>query len=624
MNIGRIHASTTGLMLEADHVNKQGRACHPGFGRKMWATNGWKQSLQESGRARSKPKVSQSTRSTGERVKPMRKDYRTLDRIRRGRTDIENNLIDGLASGRVSRREFIRHGSLLGLSLPFLGRIGAAAGFGAMPSLARAAGAPGATIRVGSKVPAAAIDPVTIADGGGLLILQQVGEFLCLDGPDLVLRPMLAESWSPNADGTIWTFKLRKGVKFHSGGEMKADDVVASIDRLADPKNSSNALSVFKGILQNGATRKIDDYTVAFHLDSANGNFPYLISSDNYNAVILPASYAGNYEKSFDGTGPFKLEKYTPKVGASFVRNEAYWGEKALPARTEFTFFADLQPQILALQGGQVDIINQLPALGGVGLLNDPKIEIISLKSVTHHQVHMRCDIDPFKDPRVRRAVALSLDRNKLAKGLLKGRAVPGNDSPFAAAFPSTDKTVPQREQNIAEAKQLMAAAGLGKGVKTKLTTLQYLEIPQYAVLIQNAVKEIGIELELNILDQGAYYGDAVFGKSNWLDSVMGITDFGHRGVPNVYLSAPLMSEGSWNAAHFKNAEYDGLTKGYIAALDLESQKQAAGKIQRLLLEETPIIFGYFFDFLTATAKGVTGAQPTAMSQLYLDKASKA
>jgi peptide/nickel transport system substrate-binding protein len=183
---------------------------------------------------------------------------------------------------------------------------------------------------------------------------------------------------------------------------------------------------------------------------------------------------------------------------------------------------------------------------------------------------------------------------------------------------------VPQRDKNIAEAKQLMEAAGLGGGTKVTLTTLHHLEIPQYAQLIQNAVKEIGIDMELKILDQGAYYGDAVFGKSNWLDSMMGITDYGHRGVPNVYLSAPLMSDGTWNGAHFKNAEYDTLTKSYIAALDLEAQRESAGKIQRLLLEETPIIFGYFFDFLTATAKGVAGVQPNAMSQLYLDRASKA
>lgn len=553
----------------------------------------------------------------------MSKNYRILDLIRRSRTPMENHLIDGLIDGRVSRRDFVRHGSLLGLSLPLLGRIGMAAGFGAAPSLARAQGAPGATIRVGSSVPAAAIDPVTIADAGGLLVMQQVAEFLCVDGPDLVLKPALAESWKPNDDGSVWTFKLRKGVKFHSGGEMKAEDVVASIDRLADPANSSNALSVFSGILKKGASKKVDDYTVEFHLDAPNGNFPYMLSSDNYNAVIIPASYKGDYEKSFDGTGPFKIEKYTPKVGASFVRNEDYWGEKALPARTEFTFFTDIQPQILALQGGQIDIINQMPVLAGVAVLNDPNVDIISLKSSAHQQLHMHCDEGPTKDARVRRAIALCLDREKLAAGLMKGRAALGNDSPFAAVYPSTDTSVPQRKQDIAQAKQLMEAAGAGKGFKMTLTTERYLEIPEYAQLIQNWVKEIGIELELNILDQGAYYGDAVFGKSNWLDSAMGITDYGHRGVPNVYLAAPLKSEGTWNAAHFKNKDYDQLATSYIAALDLEAQKATAGKIQKLLLEETPVVFGYFYDYLTATAKGVAGVQPTAMSQLFLEKASK-
>ncbi|TJV24198.1 MAG: ABC transporter substrate-binding protein [Mesorhizobium sp.] len=554
----------------------------------------------------------------------MSKNFGILDLIRRNRTPLENHLIDGLVDGRVSRRDFVRHGSLLGLSLPLLGRIGMAAGLGGMPSLARAQGAPGATIRVASSVPAATIDPVTIADAGGLLVMQQVAEFLCVDGPDLVLQPALAESWKPNDNGTVWTFKLRKGVKFHSGGEMKADDVVASIDRLADPANSSNALSVFTGILQKGASKKVDDYTVEFHLDAPNGNFPYMLSSDNYNAVIIPASYKGDYEKSFDGTGPFRIEKYTAKVGASFIRNEDYWGPKALPERTEFTFFTDMQPQILALQGGQVDIINQMPVLAGVALLNDPNVDIISLKSSAHQQLHMRCDEGPLKDARVRRAIALCLDRDKLAAGLMKGRSALGNDSPFAAVYPSTDTSVPQRKQDIAQAKQLMEAAGLGQGFKIILTTERYLEIPEYAQLIQNWVKEIGVQLDLNILDQSGYYGDAVFGKSNWLDSVMGITDYGHRGVPNVYLAAPLKSEGTWNAAHFKNKDYDALATSYIAALDLEAQKADAGKIQKLLLEETPVIFGYFYDYLTATAKGVAGVQPTAMSQLFLDKASKA
>ena len=548
-------------------------------------------------------------------------NYKTLDGLRRGRSEHENHLVDCLVAGRVSRREFMRHGSVLGLSLPYLASVATAIGI-EVPTRRAWAGSPGGTVRMAQIVPAAAIDPVKIADGGGVTVLSQVAETLVLSARNLTAEPVLAESWSPNKDGTVWTFKLRQGVKFHSGKPMTADDVVATFDRLANPDNGSNALSVFTGMLSKGGTRKVDDHTIEFHLDVANGNFPYAVSTDNYNAVVLPADYAGDFEKDMNGTGPFKLEKYTPKVGASFVRNPDYWGGQVMPDRIEASFYNDYQPQILALQGGQIDVIQQVPVLQGVGLLNDPNIAIITTPSTAHQQVHMRTDLDPFKDKRVRRAIALCLDRPKIVQGLMKGKAQLGNDSPFAAAFPSTDKTVAQREKNIAEAKKLMEAAGMSKGFHTTLTTEKYLEIPDFAVLIQNAVKPIGGAIKVNVLDQGAYYGDAVYGKSPWLDSDMGITDYGHRGVPNVFLSAPLMSEGTWNAAHFKNGEYDKLVAGYIAALDIEAQRAAAGKIEKLLLDETPVLFVYFYDFLTATKKGVTGVQPTAMGHLLLGKAT--
>jgi peptide/nickel transport system substrate-binding protein len=548
-------------------------------------------------------------------------NFKQLDALRRGRSAHENHLIDGLVRGTVSRREFMRFGSILGLSMPLLGSISAAVGYGLSAMPLRAA-TPGGTIRFGQIVPAGAIDPVTIADSGGLTVLSQVAETLVLSGSDLSAVPLLAESWSPNADGTVWTFKLRQGVKFHNGNTMTADDVVATFDRLSDPKVGSNALSVFSGMLSKGGTRKVDDYTVEFHLDTANGNFPYAVSTDNYNSVILPADFTGNYEDAMIGTGPFKLDKFTPKVGASFVRNDDYWGPRPLPDRVEITFYDDYQPQILALQGGQIDIIQQMPVLQGVGLLNDPNFDIISTPSSAHQQVHMRVDMDPFKDKRVRRAIALCLDRPALVQGLMKGKAQIGNDSPFMAAYPSTDQSIPQREKNIAEAKQLMEAAGMAGGFSTTLTTEKYLEIPDYAVLIQNAVKEIGGDIQLNIMDQGAYYGDAVPGKSPWLDSVMGITDYGHRGVPNVFLQAPLTSTGTWNSAHFANSEYDALVTSYIGALDLEAQRESAGKIQKLLLDETPLIFSYFYDFLTVTRKGVTGVEPTAMGHLMLGQAS--
>src|SRR6266478_3232273 len=544
---------------------------------------------------------------------------RHLDELRRQATEVENDLIDELSAGHIGRREFLRHGTVLGMSAPLLLATLGGLAYSVAPRSARAATA-GGTVRVAQTTPSGAIDPITVPDSGGVIMLCQTGEYLALSAGDLRLRPVLAESWKPNQDGTVWTFKLRKGVKFHSGKTMTADDVVATIDRLADPKNSSNALSAFSGVLSKGATKKVDDETVEFHLDAPNGNFPYYLSSDNYNAIILPADYAGDFEKNFVGTGPFKLDKYTPKVGASFVRNDGYWGPKALPERTEFMFYADMEPQVLALQGHQVDIINQLPVIQGIALLSDPNVTILSIKSSAHTQVHMRNDMAPFNDKRVRRAVALCLDRKKLIRGLFRDRADIGNDSPFAPVFPSTDKTVAQRHRDIAQAKQLLADAGHPDGFTVKLTTEKYLEIPEYAQVIQQQVRDAGITINLNVESQDSYYGKAVFSQSDWLDSILGATDYGHRGVPNVLLAAPLKSDGAWNSAHFKSKEYDNLVSQYVAALDLGSQRAVAGQIQKLLLDETPIIFSYFYNFLTATAKNLTGIETTAMAHVFVDR----
>jgi peptide/nickel transport system substrate-binding protein len=551
----------------------------------------------------------------------MPRPYSVIDPLRRRLGPLENHLVDELLAGRLSRRSFLRRASVIGLGGPMLAAVAAAFGPWSAPLAQAATGKPDTTIRVGTSVPAGAIDPVTVGDAGGLLMLQQVGDFLVYDQPDLRLAPMLATSWKPNPDGSVWTFRLRPGVKFHSGKTLVADDVVATMDRLADPKNASNALSVFQGVLSKGNTKKIDEHTIAFHLDAPNGNFPYYVSSDNYNAIILPADYDGNFEKTWDGTGPFRIEKYIPKVGASFVRNQDWWGGPVLPARTEFSFYDDQQPQVLALQGGQLDIVSQIVVQGAQGLLNDPDIAIIKLEASTHRQLHMRCDIPPFNDKRIRRALALTLDRPAIVAGLFRGLSDLGNDSPFAPVYPATDKSVAQRHQDIAQAKALMAAAG-SKGFAVTLTTEQYQEMPDYAVLIQNAAKEIGIEVSLKIETQSAYYGDAVFGRSDWLDSPFGMTDYGHRGTPDVLLAAPLTSRGSWNAAHFKNPEYDRLVADFVAAIDLSSQRAIAGKIETLLLDETPVVFAYFYDYLTAARKSVSGAQPTAISQLFLQSAS--
>jgi peptide/nickel transport system substrate-binding protein len=398
---------------------------------------------------------------------------------------------------------------------------------------------------------------VTISDEGGLAVLGQAAEYLTFSNDKLELEPQLAESWEPNEDGTVWTFTIRQGVKYHDGATMTAEDVVATFDRLSDPEVGSNALSALGGVLSKGNTKAVDESTVEFTLDAPNGGFPYLVSSDNYNAVILPASYSGGFEENFNGTGAWKLDRYQPKVGVSFVKNPEYWDSgKPLADRNEIKFYDAEQPRVLALQGNQADLLAHFSVSGGQAILNDQSLNIVELRSAVHRQIHMRTDKEPFNDKRVRQAMALAVDRNALVDGLLGGKADIGNDSPFAPVYPFTDTSVEQREEDVEQARQLVAEAGK-EGGSAELSTFRDFELPDLAVILQNAAKEIGLTIRLNITDQSTYYGDAVYGKSPWLDSVMGITDYGHRGVPNVFLVAPLSSKGTWNSAHFKNAEYD-------------------------------------------------------------------
>jgi peptide/nickel transport system substrate-binding protein len=561
-------------------------------------------------------------------------DHKRLGQLREGQGEIANHIIDEFAAGRLSRRDFIRRGTVVGISVPLLGSILAACGSSGSSSSpsggsSSAAGAPGAVIKAGIVTPTGAINPVTVADQGGLDMLGQTGEYLCLSTQTLTLKPVLATSWTPNSKADVWTFKIRPGVKFHNGQALTADDVVYTYQLHTNPKGEANALSAFGGVLTPAGVKKVDDLTVEFHLSAPNGNFPYLTSSDNYNMIILPKGYdPAKWQSTFLGTGPFKLGSYTPKSGATFTRNESYWGKKALPSSTVFTFYDTQNPSILALTGGTIDVVGQFAVAGAQELLTG-SYNIIKLKSSAHRQLSMRNDKAPFTDPRVRQAVALTLDRPAIVKALFQGFADVGNDSPFAPVYPSTNTSIPQRKLDIAKAKSLLAAAGHGSGFSTQLVTENFVEIPQYAQIVAQSAKEIGVNIGLKVESSSQYYGKATFGTSDWLDATMSLVDYGHRGVPNVFLTSPLETynaktgTGTWNAAHFANPQYDKLVAQYIAASDLGTQKTLAGQIETLLLAQTPIIFGYFYNYLTATLKGVTGVYPTAVGHLFLYDAAK-
>src|ERR1700760_843136 len=280
-----------------------------------------------------------------------------LDRVRHASGDIQNHVIDELAAGHLSRRQFVKRASIAGLSATAIGAVLAACGGAnnsAKSSAAPAGAAPagtgkkGGTMRGAQQAPVASMNPLTVSDAGGLNMLAQVGEYLTFDDDTTQkLEPMLATSWAPNSDGSEWTFKLRQGVMFHNGQPMTAADVVYTFQQLSDTKNASNALSTLGGILTPSGVKKVDSGTVKFTLHGPNGNFPYLVSSDNYNAIIVPkgTDYA-KWPKTWIGTGAFKYASYSANNGASFTPNHDYWGTKPLLAGTKFTFYGSQQPQI--------------------------------------------------------------------------------------------------------------------------------------------------------------------------------------------------------------------------------------------------------------------------------------
>src|SRR5881227_3791079 len=172
-------------------------------------------------------------------------DHKRLGQLREGQGEIANHIIDEFAAGRLSRRDFIRRGTVVGISVPLLGSILAACGSsststGTPGSTATATGAPGAVIKAGIVTPTAAVNPVTVADQGGLDMLGQTGEYLCLSTQKLTLQPVLATGWTPNSKSDVWTFKIRQGVKFHNGQALTADDVVYTYQLHTNPKGEAN------------------------------------------------------------------------------------------------------------------------------------------------------------------------------------------------------------------------------------------------------------------------------------------------------------------------------------------------------------------------------------------------
>ena len=564
-----------------------------------------------------------------------REELRRLDEYRLNQAgELENAILDDFLTGEYSRGDFMRRATVLGLSATAIGAALGTMGYAAPARAATGAVKAGGRLKLGiNPAPAKPMEPNLFADHGTLATGSINGEYLTRTNADLTLAPELAASWKPNAKGSVWTYTLRKGVKFATGQEMKAADVVATYKRITNPKGAGAALSAFKGVLSPAGVKAVGDYTVVFTLEAATSSFPYLTSNTTYQSIILPAKYKdGTFTKTPQTTGAFNLVSYTPGVSAKFDRNPNWWGGKAPLDGIDVTYYTDESAAVAAVLSNQIDMMSQTSFSGGRAAFGNPNVQMFAVKGSPHREISMLTGspaADPdLKSALVRQAIALTLDRPALVESLLGGFGTLGNDSPWASLYPSSDKTVPQRKQDLVLAKKLLAQAGYPKGFSVTLTLPKYYEEPQLAQILQASAKKIGIDIKLNIMTYTAVYaGTYTGGKTGkgsvpWLNSPMFITDYGHRAVPNVFLNSAFKTGGVWNAANYSNKAFDKAVDGYSAALTLSEQRKYAGIGQRILLKDTPVIIPYFFNWTQAASKKVKGFVPAAIGTQYLSKTS--
>lgn len=544
-------------------------------------------------------------------------------------TNYEDRLVEELSSGRMTRRELIRGAAVLGSSSALLAACGGT-GKATRPNAPVGPPKRGGTARFGTPMAESTLDPLTMNSPGAFATAQCSGEYLAFPDAEYNLVPKLAASWKP-VRPDVWEFKIRQGVIWQDGSPLTVDDVVATFERITNPHSGSSALAAFAGVLSKGGTERVDDTTVRFNLDRGFVDFPALVSAFNRASMILPKNYrSGQFSRGGIGTGPFILKEFVPQQRARFERNPHYWdaGKPYLEA-IEFTYYSDTPPIVLALQAGNIDVFPLTPFQGSQPLYNDSSITVLQAASSQYRAVDMRVDQGPFKDKRVRQALALCLDRSAIVEGLFGGRAQLGNDHAFAPIYPGDQLVaheVPQRKQDYATAKQLLAQAGLANGITVSLMTEQLLEIPDYAVTMKQQCKPAGININIDTVTSTAFYGSGT--NQPWLVTDFGIVDWGARGsasqtIDLAYTCSSVPSRNlsnaaaAWNSPHWCNPQFSRLMAKFDAELDKDKRAQLAVQAAKIQHEEVPTIISYWIKEQRATRSNVQGLGAGPAS--YLD-----
>jgi len=574
-------------------------------------------------------------------------DFKRLDVFRRNVGPVQLDLIESYAQGRIRRRDFIKRGMVIGLSMPVMGSIIAACGGDDEGDTSGAAsesdsdsdsssgggsGTQGGNLVVAIQQGDAntGLDPVSMLDLGTYAAVSQCFEYLIGVGDDGNISDTgLATSWEPNEDGSVWTFNLREGVKWQNGGDFTSADVAATMDRLSAAGNAGLA-----GVIDEGSVDSSDPLKAVITLVEPNGNFPVLVSIFNSQSLITPEDYSSGttLDEKPDGTGPWKFVSFDPTTfTANYERNPDWWGGSTLLDTIELRGFADIGTAVTAMTSRDIDAVQQFTVIGGEGLLGDDNFTVLSPPSSAHRQIVFNTQQGQYTDKLIRQALAHCIDRDQMVSTLFNGRAEIGNDHPILSTLPFYDPdAVEQRTRDIEMAKSLLSEAGVD-GVASSIETGDIQEIPDLAGIVQQNAAEAGFDLKVSTQSNSTFYGAAWCPGPNDSDeslpcdgsAELNIVDWGHRPVPDVFLSSALGTGGVWNSSNYSSSDFDALLSQYRTSVDVDGQKAAISEIQKLLHEDTPALYPYFFNYLSGHDNSVSGMQATALGHVILSGASK-
>ena len=451
----------------------------------------------------------------------------------------------------------------------------------AMAASSLVSGAPSGTFRQAHEVGfGAASDLDPISRGRVFAITEKIMSRLVRPGLDGKPSPDLALSWSSNANATEWTFKLREGVKFHSGKPFTSADAAYSLRRVQDPKLDSpvrSSISMVKSI------ETPDAKTLKLILAAPYADMPLVLT--DYRLMIIPDGAGDTIKATGTGTGPFKLEKFDAQGTSVLVANNDYYDGAPGIARMEIIGIPDGQARFQALMGKQIDMLQNITKQQRQLLERASGFGVQEIPTGNWRGIVFRTDMKPWDDPRVRRAVRLAVDRKAMMELAAGGAGVVGCDTPVGPKdqYRSTKTCA----QDIAKAKSLLAEAGYPNGIDLELpvATLQA-EWPAMAEAFQQQVAPAGFRVKIAQVPTDGYFNEI------WMKRPVSMTRWNDRPADAI-LNEAYRGGAKWNEAFFKDAKFDALLDAARSELNFDKRRAKYLEAQDYLWENGGTLVGF-------------------------------